>query len=552
MKRVEDIFDVWFDSAVASWATLGFPGKTKEFEKLWPADFITEGQDQTRGWFYSQLGASTIAFGKAPYKSVCMHGFALDAEGKKMSKSLGNVVTPEEVIAKVGVDILRLYVLSSSAPWDDLKFNWENVGTVNRSANILWNVYRFPLPYMILDKFEPASKGGVWDGAYVASHLREMPDEDRWIISRVNSVAATVDVAMKECQLHRATRELINFILEDLSRWYVQLVRERMWIEGESESKHFAYETIYYVMRRLTALLAPFCPHITEEIYSNLRCANDPASVHMLNWDAGEVSLVDRTLEHAMEVIRSFDDANANARQAGKRKLRWPVSEVVVVTSVDAVRDAIIRLNPVCVDRANARKVSVIMDRWDRIGWHAEPVMKALGKGFGKDSFKVKGLIEAADGNTIKAAIDAGRTVMLGEGAPTYEIGKDHVTFTEKLPEDVFSAAMPDATVYVDIRLTPELEAEGYAREIIRRIQETRRQLDLAVEDFIVADVSVADNRICALVRDSWLSGIREEVRARELSIHSPGQAASCRTYESVKDWDVEGVAMTISMEKAQ
>ncbi len=197
MKRVEDIFDVWFDSAVASWATLGFPGKIQDFDNLWPADFITEGQDQTRGWFYSQLGASTIAFGKAPYKSVCMHGFALDAEGKKMSKSFGNVVTPEEVIAKVGVDVLRLYILSSSAPWDDLKFNWEGVGTINRAANILWNVYRFPVPYMILDKFEPANKGGIWDDAYIQSHLRQMPDEDQFIISRINSVAGTVDTAIK-------------------------------------------------------------------------------------------------------------------------------------------------------------------------------------------------------------------------------------------------------------------------------------------------------------------------------------------------------------------
>ena len=249
-----------------------FPGRHTEFDTLWPADFITEGQDQTRGWFYSQLGASTIAFGRAPYKSVCMHGFALDAEGKKMSKSLGNVVTPEEVIAKVGVDVLRLYVLSSSAPWDDLKFNWEGVGTINRAVNILWNVYRFPLPYMILDRFEPSNRNGVWDDTYVRTHLRRMPDEDRFIISRINSVASTVDAALKECQLHRATRELVSFILEDLSRWYVQLVRPRMWLEGESEQKVFAYETIYYVMRRLTALLAPFCPHLTEEIYRNLRC----------------------------------------------------------------------------------------------------------------------------------------------------------------------------------------------------------------------------------------------------------------------------------------
>jgi len=360
MKRVEDIFDVWFDSAVASWATLGFPGKTAEFDQLWPADFITEGQDQTRGWFYSQLGASTIAFGKAPYRSVCMHGFALDAEGKKMSKSFGNVVTPEEVIAKVGVDVLRLYVLSSSAPWDDLKFNWEGVGTINRAVNILWNVYRFPLPYMILDTFEPDTVNGVWDDSYVRAHLSRMPDEDRFIISRINSVAAIIDSALKECQLHRATRELVTFILEDLSRWYVQLVRPRMWLEGESEQKVFAYETMYYVMRRLISLLAPFCPHLTEEVYQNLRCRNDPASVHLLDWHAGDLLLVDASLEHAIDIVRSFDDACANARQAGKRKLRWPVSEVVVVTGSETVKDAVERLNTVCRDRANARRVSVV------------------------------------------------------------------------------------------------------------------------------------------------------------------------------------------------
>ena len=552
MKRVEDIFDVWFDSAVASWATLGFPGNTEEFGKLWPADFITEGQDQTRGWFYSQLGASTIAFGKAPYKSVCMHGFALDAEGKKMSKSLGNVVTPEEVIAKVGVDVLRLYVLSSSAPWDDLKFNWEGVGTTNRAVNILWNVYRFPLPYMILDSFEPSNRNGVWDGAYIRAHLSHMPDEDRFIISRINSVAAIVDGAVKECQLHRATRELVNFILEDLSRWYVQLVRPRMWSEGESVDKRHAYETIYYVMRRLTGLLAPFCPHITEEIYKNLRCGNDPASIHLLDWDAGDASLVDGALEHAVEIVRSFDDACANARQAGKRKLRWPVSEVVVVTASDTVKDAIERLNAVCMDRANARKVSVVMGRWDRIGWQAEPVMKALGKGFGKNSFKVKGLIEAADGNHLKAETEAGRTVKLGSGSEVFDIGAEHVTFTEKLPADIFSAPMPDATVYVDVRLDDSLETEGYEREVIRRIQEMRKQLDLVVSEFISVEVLIGDTRVFDLLNNNRGENIAGEVLAVVpgkgvlFTFLKPGD--TLRKHDSVKDWEIEGATETVSM----
>jgi isoleucyl-tRNA synthetase len=455
------------------------------------------------------------------------------------------------VIDKVGVDVLRLYVLSSSAPWDDLKFNWEGVGTINRAVNILWNVYRFPLPYMILDRFEPGAKDGVWDDSFIRAHLRQMPDEDRFIISRVNSVALAVEAALKECQLHRATRELINFILEDLSRWYVQLVRPRMWLEGESEQKIFAYETIYYVLRRLSGLLAPFCPHLTEEIYGNLRCRNDPASIHLLDWAAGDSSLVDTTLEGAIAIVRSFEEASANARQAGRRKLRWPVSEVVVVTSSAEVRDAIKRLNTVCRDRANARTVTVVMGRWERIGWHAEPVMKALGKGFGKDSFKLKGLIEAADGNAIRAAIDGGHTFPLADGTASFEIGSDHVTFTEKLPADIFSAPMTDATVYVDVALTPDLEAEGYAREVIRRIQETRRQLDLAVEDFIRVEVAVADPRILALLStDGTIALMADEVRARSFGFCNNGSQPDPARFASVKEWDVEGVAMTIGIAK--
>jgi len=248
-----------------------------------------------------------------------MHGFALDAEGRKMSKSLGNVVTPEEVISAQGVDVLRLYVLSSSAPWDDLKFNWEGIKTVARGINIFWNVYRFPIPYMILDRFSPSSGPGPWDGALIRENCGLFPPLDRWIVSRVQSLCTEVDDAMGSCQLHRATRAILQFILDDLSRWYVQLVRPRMWLEEDSEEKLQAYETIYYVMRRLVQLLAPFAPHITEEIFRNLRTDRDPPSVHMLSWPAAEKTLMDRNLEDEMEAAMLFDEAQANARQAGKR-----------------------------------------------------------------------------------------------------------------------------------------------------------------------------------------------------------------------------------------
>jgi len=548
MRRVADIFDVWFDSAVASWATLGFPREREAFDRYWPADFITEGQDQTRGWFYSQLGASTVAFGRAPYKSVLMHGFALDADGRKMSKSFGNVVTPEEVMNQFGVDVLRFYVLWANAPWDDLKFNWDSVKTIHRTLNILWNVYRFPLPYMVLDSFEPASgAGGVWDDSFVRSHIRDMPEEDRWIISRVNSLARTTSGDMQEYHLHKVTRALASFILEDLSRWYVQLVRPRMWLEEDSTEKRYAYETVYYVMRRLTALLAPFTPHIAEEIYRNLRLAGDPESAHMLDWPVADGLLIDQRLEAEMEIIQSFDDAVATARQNGRRKLRWPVSETVVVTGSNEVRRALEGLNDLALNRANTRTVRVVTGTWDRILWKAEPVMRAIGPEFGKEGPKVKALIESADGTALKAAIERDGEAEL-DG---YGIAGRHVTFTEALPGGIFAAPMKDATVYVDVTLTPALEAEGYAREVIRRIQEMRRQLDLNVDDFIAAAVDVADERVASLIANKeWQKEIAGEVRAAALTVRRNSEMPA-GAFALEKDWDVEGVQMRIGISRA-
>ena len=549
MRRVGDIFDVWFDSAVASWATLGFPGRTGAFEELWPADFITEGQDQTRGWFYSQLGAATFAFGRAPYRAVLMHGFALDAEGRKMSKSLGNVVAPSEVVQKAGVDVLRLYVLSANAPWDDLKFNWEGVKTVSRTVNILWNVYRFPLPYMLLDRFVPeADEDGTYGEAYVHRRFNEMPVEDRFIISRVNTLTSQCTSDLAEYQLHRVVRELLSFVLEDLSRWYIQLVRPRMWLEGEDTGKQDAYETLYYVLRRLFCLCAPFAPHLAEACFRNLRLEADPVSVHMLSWPEGDADLVDPALERATHLIRTFDDAVQNARQAGRRKLRWPVSQVVVVTDDDEVEAAITSQNPVCCSRANAREVRVVRGAWDRIGWRAEPVMKALGPRFGRDAPAVKALVEAADGTALRAAVERdGRVILDG-----HELAAEHLVFHESLPDDVFAAPMENATVYVDIALDDDLEGEGYAREVIRRVQEMRRQLDLAVEDHIEADVIVQDPRVAGLVQEGWQDRIGEEVRAVRLSIADQGEvAASDNELTLVADWDLDGLAVTIRVARA-
>lgn len=553
MKRVEDIFDVWFDSAMASWATLGFPRNDALFHEMWPADFITEGQDQTRGWFYSQLGASTIAFNRSPYKSVLMHGFALDADGRKMSKSLGNVVTPEEVVQKFGVDVLRLYILSSNAPWEDLKFNWDGVSTVNRTMNILWNVYRFPLPYMILDGFSPAqTSDGKYDDEYIVRSYREMPEIDRWIISRINTIARSVSADMDEYQLHRVTRLLMNFILEDLSRWYVQIVRPRMWLEEDSPDKKFAYETITYCLRTLCRLLAPFTPHITEAMYENLRLPEDPVSVHMLKWPAGDIRLIDENLERRMDVVRKFDEAVANARQAGKRKLRWPVQNVIVVTSSESVIEAFRSMEDLAKDRANTRNIEVIQGSWERMRFNAEPVMKKIGPSFGKKGPVVKGLIEAADGSALRKQLEESGSVTLSDGSEEFVLTAEHMTFSQHLPEGIFGAEMTDASVYVDTTLTEDLEAEGYSREIIRRLQEMRKQLDLNVEDNIVIDAVIEDVHLRELLSASWLDLIKQEVRGKTLKIHdSVGGRDGSVLFQLDRDWDIEGVNVTLGISLA-
>ncbi len=300
-------------------------------------------------------------------------------------------------------------------------------------------------------------------------------------------------------------------------------------------------------MRRLTALLAPFTPHIAEEIYQNLRLAGDPESAHMLDWPAADGTLIDQRLEAEMEIVQSFDDAVATARQNGRRKLRWPVSETVVVTGSSEVRRALEGLNDLALSRANTRTVRVVTGTWDRILWKAEPVMRAIGPEFGKEGPKVKALIENADGTALKAAIERDGKAQL-DG---YEITERHVTFAEALPEGVFAAPMKDATVYVDVTLTPALEAEGYAREVIRRVQEMRRQLDLNVDDFIVAAVGVADERVASLIAtEEWQKEIAGEVRAATLTVRRSSER-SAGAFALEKDWDVEGVQMLIGISRA-
>jgi len=541
MQRSPDVFDGWFDSAVASWATLHFPsraGSEEEMASWWPADFITEGHDQTRGWFYSQLGASMVSFGKAPYKSVLMHGFTLDDQGRKMSKSIGNVVAPEEVVAKFGSDILRFYVLGANAPWEDLHFSWEAVENTARMLNIYWNAYRFALPYMVLDQFDARKADlSAWEGS--------LRPEDRWILSRINSLVEDVTEEMESYQLHRIVRSISDFILEDLSRWYIQLVRPRTWITQDDPDKLAAYATIYEVLVKLCKLMAPFTPFLSEAIYQNLVCSQDsnaPKSVHMCDWPQADAARIDKRLEESMSLVREAAMAASNARQKGGRKLRWPVSEIVIAPSKEAID--LDNLEGVLKGQTNAKKITVLSPgEKPRMDLERAPVHKKIGPVYKGEAKAVVAAIAAADAAAVKRQLDAGEATVIHSGKE-YRITAEMVAIKELAPQNLPAAEFSRGFVYVDITLTPELEAEGYAREIIRRIQDMRKELDLRVEDPIRAMVDIESKPILDTVarKKDYIAG---EVRAADLQMGLGLLLAG----KLVKDWEIEGICVRIGID---
>lgn len=542
MYRVEDVFDVWFDSAVASWATLGYPQTEKEFQEWWPADFITEGHDQTRGWFYSQLGASMVAFEKAPYKSVMMHGFTLDKYGKKMSKSQGNVVDPIEVVDKYGADTLRAYVLSSSAPWDDLKFHWEGVNQVYSNLNILWNVYRFPIPYMVLDNFDPQEVSME----SVSNHLRK---EDRWILSRMQSVVKDVDNAMSEYQLHKVMRTITEFVLEDLSRWYIQLIRPRTWVESEDPDKLAAYRVLYDVFVTVSKIIAPFMPHMAEEMYQNLVRNVDPyapVTVHMNDWPVAKEENIDKELESHMQIVRSIVESSANARQKVKRKLRWPVSRIIIAPENKEAANAVDNLRTVLMDQTNAKSIELLdpEEEWGELGVEAIPDPSTIGPVFKKTAGDVINAIKDSDASELKQSIDNnGKASVTLSDSSVASVTSDMVNFQRTLPDSVASADFEGGIVYVDATLTSEIESEGFAREVIRRVQDMRKELDLSVDENIQSFIKINDRRTVELVKEME-NYIAKEIRADTLVIGT--DISTDGTH--IKDWNVEGIPIKIAI----
>ncbi len=542
--RVPDVFDVWLDSSVASWGTLDFPSDDSRFDELWPADFILEAHDQTRGWFWSQLGMGTAALGESPYEQVLMHGHALDEDGRKMSKSVGNVVEPDAAIERHGSDAMRLFLLSANPQGDDMRFSWDEMATMENHLRTLWNVFRFPLPYMRLDDFDPSE-----------TDLEAVDDDleliDEWILARLQSRKAEMTDHFEVFRQDKAADALLEFIIEDVSRFYVQAVRERMWEEDDSGSKTAAYATLYHVLRESVALLAPYAPFISEEIYGTLTGDAGHDTVHMEDWPAVEEYFEDEQLEDDVAILRAIEEAGGNARQQAGRKLRWPVSRVIVaanqsVEGVDGQRviEAVERHASLLEDRLNAREIELVApdDRWDELEYSAEADMSELGPAFGGRAGQVMNALNEA--RIEEPTLDALEAAVDDHLEDDEELTESMVSFVTKTPEGIagseFNLNGDDlGVVYVDTSLTEDIESEGYAREVIRRVQEMRKELDLDVEERIVLDIEVDDDRVADLVAERT-DLISEEVRADEIGTVDDGHR---------KEWEVEDVTMVLAIE---
>ena len=567
MSRIPDVLDVWIDSGVAGWASLYYPKENDKFDKWYPYDFICEGHDQTRGWFYSQLGAGVISMERAPYDKVLMHGFVLDENGKKMSKSLGNVVQPEEVIEKYGADVLRFYLLWAAKPWDDLKFVWDELNNVNKMFNILWNVYVFSTTYMALDDFNPEKC--ILDGPDANVSLRS---EDKWIISRVNSLAKLVGENIDSNYFHIATRAIYDFILDDLSRWYVRLIRGRTWVESDDPDKLGAYYCLYTALNNLIHIMAPITPHLSEEIYENLvKGIKEDAmeSIHMEDWVFNE-ELIDEELESKMDDVREIIEASARARDVARYKLRWPVSDITVVAHDEKVLEGVKLLEDVIKDQCNTKEVRTATE-FENLTFIAKPNLKTLGPRLKGDmgivqKFFAQAKAEGA-GNEIKAELEAnGKYIVSGEdregNVKDIELSVDDVLYDSELPDDIVSAEFNGGNVFVNTKITPELQSEAMAREVIRRIQDMRKDMDLDVEAHV--GVMVNTNSEFKEIIEKQSDLISDEVRAKTLVIFD-GEACDICTdkgneenyvedisVEYSKEWEIESNKVIISVVKIE
>jgi isoleucyl-tRNA synthetase len=533
MKREREVIDCWYDSGSAFFAQWHYPFENREkFKDNFPVDFICEALDQTRGWFYSLLAISTLLFDKNPYKTVLTLGLVLDKDNQKMSKSKQNYVDPNVILDHEGADALRWYLISSNAPWMSTRFYEEAVkDTLGRFILTLWNSYCFFTTYASLDRFNPEKD------------LVPFPERlplDRWILSRFNHVVEEVHVFMKNFEIHKAARAIENLVIDDFSNWYLRRSRKRLWVEEKTLDKLSGYSSMYEVFLGLSKLLAPFTPFITEEIYQNLKPGGSPESVHLCDYLKLDRRYIDDGLEKGMERIRALVELGRALRSKIGIKVRYPLNNASIVCS-EQIEEMTKGLLDLLKEELNVKTISYIRDTSQFLIKKVEPRYSHLGPKYKEKAKAIIEALESLDKQALYEELMENNKVVLTVDDEKITLIEEDFEVVEQEKENVIRGDAEDMTLFLDTVLTPELEAEGFAREIVRRIQSMRKELDLNVEDRITTEVNVDIEREKALQR--WKNYIEEETRSKTV-VFTEKPAGRL-----VKKWKIDELEATIGID---
>lgn len=531
MHRVPEVLDCWFDSGAMPFAQHHYPFENKElFESQFPAQFISEAVDQTRGWFHSLMAVSTLIFNKAPYENVIVLGHVQDENGQKMSKSKGNAVDPFDALKTYGADAIRWYFYTNSAPWLPNKFHGKAVVEGQRKfMGTLWNTYAFYVLYANIDGFDPTKYSIEYDKLSVM---------DKWLLSKMNSMVKGVDDNLANYRIPEAARYLQDFV-DEMSNWYVRRGRERYWVQDLTQDKINAYMTLYTALVTVSKAAAPMIPFMTEEIYQNLVRSvdkNAPESIHLCDFPEVKTEWIVEKLESDMEEVLKIVVLGRAARNGSNIKNRQPLSVMYVNTekSLDNFYVEIIE------DELNLKSVDFNTDVSSLVDYKFKPQLKTLGPKYGKQLNEIRTALSGVDGAKAKAQLDSEGALKLEISIGEIALAPEDLLIETQQKEGFFTLTDNGITVSLDTTLTDELIEEGFVREIVSKIQTMRKDSGFDVMDHI--KISVSGNEKVQAIAEKNKAEISHDVLAEELVL---GENVA-----NIKEWDINGEKVTIGVEK--
>ncbi|MDH4213182.1 MAG: isoleucine--tRNA ligase [Candidatus Thorarchaeota archaeon] len=544
MHREQFVTDCWLDSGIAHTASVDYLKDPSLFNQLFPFDFITEAVDQSRGWFYSLLYTSVVMHDKAPFKACVSQEHVLDAEGGKMSKSRGNVVWAEDALADIGADPFRVFVLTRSASWSRMNYDKKEIDLTRKKLDVLWNVVLFTETYMDLDNFK-------FDEKRMMKTLPKANLEDKWLLSRLQTVIKEYHEQMGKYLWHQAGRVLLEFISEDLSRVYLPLVKKRVWLDSEDPKKVMAYDVIYYTLQTFLRALNPFTPFLCEKLHKDflVRFAEDlPESINLTDMPMSVDKLIDQEMEKTFEVLQELRSASSHARNKKGVKLRHPVAKVVLIAEDEETSKRAESLRDLLLDDLNTRDFEVqrtdVMAEFTRLS--IKPNYKALGPRY-KDMMKQLVLkLQEVDAVKLRRDLERGKAEVVVAGKKLKLVDGD-VEFEESLPDHLSFAESKIGKLYVDVTRTKELEAEGLVRDVTRRVQVMRKELDLKVEQSIDLVLYFSDEEAVELA-EMFKVHLTNETRAQTMELVGPKKQPTWKKYSYVKEWEIDDLTLKVGM----